>query len=275
MRVMSMAAAVLLTPALAAAQVNTEKLRKANREEGFSGHVDASFALRRGNVNLLRIGSGFRVQYETLHDKDGDGNRASKDLVFIVGDLTFGEKIKSGISDRFINNGFAATRWTRMWHPRVGSEVFAQAQFNEFIRLKSRGLGGLGVRAVVVESKVADVYVGSGYMLEYERLDVPAGCGDDATADCTEDANHRWTNYLAFSIKLLDGKLTLQNTAYAQPRFDRFSDYRLLSEGALTVSVNSLFSLGIALNLRYDSEPPTDDLERLDLEVKNVFKFSF
>ena len=30
-----------------------------------------------------------------------------------------------------------------MWHPRVGSDVFGQYQYNQFLRLQARGVGGV------------------------------------------------------------------------------------------------------------------------------------
>lgn len=265
---------LLLTPTLAHAQVNTEKLRKAGNTGGFSGNINASVSIRSGNVDLIQIGSGFRVQYETLHESAtptiADSKRDSKDLVFLVAEQSFGEKS----DDKYINKGFAHARWTRMWIPMLGSEIYGQAEFNEFIRLELRTLGGVGARVRALDTDAARLVAGTGYMLEYEALD------EDkiAPSEAATSVNHRWTSYLGLSLNIWDDSVRWGSTVYVQPRLDDFADYRVLADGELSLTVGGTFSLGIAANLRYDSQPPAlkdGELAKLDVAITNKVKLSF
>lgn len=255
------------------AQVNTEKMRKDKPVEGFAGFLSSSLALTQGNTNRLRVDGGFRAQYQTLQDvflSDSSSvatKKASENLFFIVGQLTFAEKSTSSGNEVYINKSFAHARWTRMWWPRLGSEVFTQLQQNQTIRLQFRALAGIAARLVLVESEWADVYLGSGYMYEHEELDV--------AAPNELSRGHRWTNYLSFSIKLLDGKVGLINSGYAQPRFNDFKDYRIINESTINFSVHDHLSVGLACTLRYDSAPPPEVLEKLDLKLTNTIKLTF
>jgi hypothetical protein len=275
MRLSAGAVAVLMSlPTITTAQVNTEKLRKAARQPGFGGNLTASGALRKGNTDNFRLTGGFRIQYETLKPRSSTTAKAqTQDLVFVVGNLVFADKASDDARERFINRGFAHVRWSRWWTERVATEVFAQVQYNEFIRLLSRTLGGVGARVTLLESTTADAYVGTGYMFEREALDIPDGRRPET--ECVTCQFHRWTTYVALSVKLIEDRLGLINTLYVQPRFDDFSDYRLFSDGSLTISANDLISLSIGLLVRYDSRPPLDDVDALDITVKNTLKLSF
>ena len=271
------ALAITAIGSAAEAQVNTEKMRRRTASEGFSGHVEGSAAFRAGNVESLRVVTGARVQYETFYpaaeragatgtSTSGGGAAALpdiRDLVFAVGSLTYSEKSRSA----YVNKGFAHLRWTRMWLRWLGSELFNQYQFNEFIKLNRRIVGGAGIRLAVARSDAIEIYFGSGYMLEDERLSVDPPEEIDALA-------HRWTNYLAVVLRLLGDDLGLVNTVYAQPRFDDFADYRILSEGEITVAVTEVLSFGFGANLRYDSRPPTG-VETLDVSLSNKLRLEF
>ncbi len=268
---MSLSLAVL-TSSVALAQVNTEKLRDDNPQGGFAGFAGTSVALRQGNTNRLRIDASFRAQHETLQSVPLNATstltkQATKQLFFIVGELTFAEKDTASGTDVYINKSFTHARLTNMWLARLGTEVFSQVQYNQAIRLQLRALGGAGLRWAAVESDFADVYAGAGYMFEHEVLDV------SPPNDVSN--NHRLTSYASLSLKLFEDKVSLINTAYAQPRLDKFSDYRIISESILNIEAHKHLVLGIALNLRYDSDPPAEVSEKLDLEQKNSIKIMF
>ena len=260
------------TATISEAQINTEKLRSKNAEEGFSGNVGTSVILRQGNVNRLRVDASFRVQHETLQNAKANTattavDKTTKQLMFIVGELTFAEKDTANGTEVFINRSFTHARYEYMIWPGFGPEVFSQIQYNQSIRLQFRALGGLGLRWAALESEFADLYLGSGYMFEHEILDV--------AEPNVETNHHRLTNYASLSVKFLDNKVGLLNTAYIQPRVDEFSDYRLISDSILSFAVTKRLSLGVVFNLRYDSEPPPEVEENLDIELKNTIRFTF
>jgi hypothetical protein len=253
----------------ATAQVNTEKLRSTGTE-GFSGAVDFSLFVRRGNVDLTRVGTGLRTQYETLHAPEATTSttvaprRRPKDLVLLIGNLTLG--IRKG--ERYLNDGFSHLRWTRMWIPVVGSEIFAQAQYNEFLRLRQRVLLGAGARATPIDASWGEISLGTAAMFELEEIDEELGIDEPTTTV------GRWSNYLSLKLYLGDPNVGVVNTIYVQPRLDEFSDYRVLSEGEVTVGVTEALAFVVSVSILYDSEPP-EAVEKLDLTIKNSLSVSF
>lgn len=272
MRSVGLVALVALSavPSLASAQVNTEKLRSWDKE-GFGGAIDFSLYLRKGNVDLLNIGSAVRIQYVTLHPAETTTStstppppREVKDLVLLIGHLNLGRRVL----ERYINNGFAHARWTRMWIPRLGTEAFAQLQYNEFLRLTQRWLLGAGVRAEVFDSTWGEVTLGSAPMLEIEDVN------DDLGVDTPHTEVMRWSNYVSLKLYLADPAVTLVNTVYVQPRFSDFSDYRLLSEGEISVSVTDALAFVTSVSILYDSRPPPM-VKRLDTIITNTVRVTF
>ena len=269
---MFVALGVVLTPTTARANpVNAEVLRPNPFREGWSGGVDGSFALSRGNIELLDVGGGARVQYQTLHPQPARpegtaaGVRFIRQRVFLTGSGRFAERADAP----FINQAFVHLRWTGMWHERVGSDVFAQYQFNEFQRLRGRAVTGLGARFETAHAPNFMLWAGSGYMFEYDRIDVLAGASDPP-----ELFEHRWTNYLTMRLALFEGQLLLQNTLYYQPRFDAFTDFRLLEELEVLAKVTEVFGLGTTLSVLHDSAPPTG-VRDTDLRLMSTVRLSF
>lgn len=263
--------AVIAWPTVAGAQVNTERLRSWD-VEGFSGSADFSLNLQSGNVSLLNVGSSVRLQYATLQDAPaGSTRRRGEDLIYLIGNLSFGEKRNEQGRPRetFVNNGFAHLRWTRMWIPWLGTELFGQIQYNEFIRLSRRLLGGAGLRFALVEHENAEIHVGSGYMLEYEALDIPE---DDPHPAST--LFNRSTSYISIKLYLKEPAVALVNTAYVQPRFEDPADYRVIDDAEVSISITDVFSVVWAFSLRYDSKPP-GGVKKLDTAFTHNLRVSF
>lgn len=257
----------LLAPEAYAQTVNAEKLTRGEAEEGFSAQITGSFALRRGNVTVTDIGGGLHGQYQTLHPQlEEDETPAYVRNRW----LAFGSaRYASNAEDVFVSQSFTHVRWTSMWLKRLGSEVFAQHQFNEFQRLQARVLGGVGARAKIVHSQPFNVALGSGYMTEFERIT------DGSAVDSRrETVSHRWTSFLNVKLALFEENLMLQNTLYIQPRFDDLSDYRLLEELEAEVAVTSVFSMGTSLTVAHDSTPPAG-VGSSDVSLLQTIKFSF
>lgn len=261
-----------LVPAAAHANpVNAEVLRPKPFRAGWSGGLDGSLALSRGNIELLDVGGGARVQYQTLHPARPPAPGSAPGVpfvhhrVFVTGSGRFAERTGAP----FINQAFVHVRWTGMWHRQLGSDVFAQHQFNEFQRLRGRTVAGLGARFEIVHEPVFLLWAGSGYMLEYDRIDVLPGA-----RDAPESVEHRWTNYLTMRLAVFDARLLMQNTLYFQPRFDVAADYRLLEELEVLAKVNDVFGLGATLSVLHDSAPPTG-VRETDLRLMSTVRLSF
>lgn len=248
--------------------VNTEQLTEKTFEAGFGGSVSGSFALQSGNVDLLDVGGGAHFQYQTLHpdlDPEDDAPPFIRNRWLLRGSARYASRS----DEAYIGRSFAHARWTSMWLRRLGSEVFAQHQFDEFQRLQARLLGGVGARVEPIHFETIRVSAGSGYMLEYERI-APDVAGDDDP----ESVAHRWTNFVTARASFFEDGLLVQNTVYLQPRFDQFSDFRVLEQFELAVRVTEVLSLGSALSISHDSEPPTN-VEPTDISIRQTINLDF
>ncbi len=258
----------LLGGAALASPVNAEVLRPDPLRPGWSGGLDGSFSIARGNISTLDVGGAGRVQYQTLHAPRPDRKTQLPFLAQRVFATTSG-RFAENRGKPFVSQAFTHARWTAMWHPRIGTDVFAQHQLNEFLRLQWRAIAGVGARVVMVHRPVFMLWGGSGPMFEYERIEVAAGA-----ADLAADSAWRWTQYLTLRLAVFEGRLLMQNTLYVQPRFDRFGDLRVLEELEVLANVAPHFGLGATFDVLHDTAPPTA-VERTDLRLLSTVRVSF
>ncbi|HZH05021.1 MAG TPA: DUF481 domain-containing protein, partial [Myxococcaceae bacterium] len=156
-------------------------------------------------------------------------------------------------------------RWERF--ARVHFETFVQRDRDPFRRLVLRTLGGAGPRFLLATTGATVTALGVAYMLEYERLS--AG---DFPDSAEEQLAHRLSAYAVVTVKLNE-LLSFGETLFAQPRFGRPRDYRLLSETQWVVAVNKSVSLKAALSMAYDNRPPAsrrplDTATRMSVQLK-------
>ncbi len=268
------AAAALTLPA--AAQVNTESMRVGAEEPGWASTIDLSSSLQRGNTERDILGAGARVQYAWLHangePETGDGEETNDEemqrptnVVFLTSNYSFTRLNEN----RFVNNALSHLRFIREHSARFSYEAFGQHQFNEFTRLEQRLLFGGGVRFRVLQAPRAEVFLGTGYMLERETLDLPSELSDPRRSE-----HHRSTNYLTVRYNSEDERLRLVETLYFQTRFDRTEDFRVLSETSFEIRLLRRLALAISLNVTHDSEPPTG-VKETDVVLSNSLRYSF
>lgn len=292
-----LATATLTAAALAApahAQVNTEKMRVGADEPGWGGALDLSAALQRGNRERDILGAGFRLQYawppeDTAGEEASaaagkrpqtvrvaaafhqgvavpdDATQGPANVVFLTSNYSFTRLNGS----RYINNALTHVRFIRRHGARTFFEVFGQHQFNEFTRLERRLLLGGGGRFALLRAERSEIFLGAGYMLERETLDLAADLPDARRSE-----HHRSTNYLTVRYNSEDDRLRLVQTLYAQPRLDRPEDFRLLSETSFEIQIVRRLALTINLNVAHDSEPPTG-VEETDTVLSNSLRYSF
>ena len=297
-------AASALVAALAVpadAQVNTEKMRVGANEPGWGGTFDLNASLQQGNTEREILGGGVRLQYAWPRleagaagkresgaagtESDDDETEGPADLASVTGEPASGDEEATGPANviflvsnysfsrandnRYVNNAQGHLRFIRRHGPTISFEVFGQYQFNEFIRLEDRFLAGGGGRFTLVQAERTEVFAGIGYMLEQETLDLPA-----ALPDGTSSEHHRSTNYLTVRFNSEDERLRLVQTFYAQPRFDRLQDFRLLSETSFEIQLFRQLALAISLNVAHDSEPPAG-IKETDVVLSNSLRYSF
>lgn len=252
------AAALLLLAGILAgtparAQVNTESFRGVADGEGVSGSVELSFANRTGNTDLLEAGAAGRL-----------GWRKGRRTTLFVTDVSVGKAREATT----INKGFAHLRQVYRFTPRFAWEGFLQHEYDKFARLSARSLVGTGPRLTLVDRPALSAHLGIAWMLERERLDLPAGSPDPRT-----DHVHRASTYLAAEGRVSD-RLSLINTVYVQPRLFRAADTRVLEEAGLKVALAGPMSLKVTFSLRYDGEPPTG-VKPVDTALANRLVWDF
>ncbi len=221
---------------VAGAQINTEAMRPTVPKDGIHGWLKGGVTWKTGNSNSIATAWGGKIAYHRgIHSP------------FLQ--LSFNYAVAT---DRvYENKGFAHLRWPAMWHRRVGSELFAQVEFNDFTSQIVRTLLGAGVRVAAVLHKQFELFVGTGYMFEYEELsDVGA---NDTHPDVTKF--HRWTSYVSFRF-LVSKWFVLSNAVYIQPRFRNFRDYRLLESLSARFKIYKNLHLQQLITVAYDSRPP-------------------
>lgn len=247
---------------VAAAQVNVESISSKAHEPGWGFAARADFGYSTGNVNYLSTKTSVSVQHlEVFAELPVEEGAAPwlRERWLLFGNYS----LKSFSDERVDNGGFGHLRWTRMWTPRVGTEVFSQLAYDEFRLLTWRLLGGGGVRIDIIHEASVGLWMGSGYMVEWERRNVPVDGPDPV-----EMVNHRWTNYITLRWRLIKDVLTLANTVYIQPRWDDFSDIQVLDEASLETIITEHLSIAIGVYLRHDSDPP-EGVESTDLNTQS------
>lgn len=240
-------------PALANAQVNVERLRADLQQRPYFANVLTTFTGRVGNVNSVVTGGGVFA-----------GGLVDRHLGFFRAEGNY--EAYSWVPK--VSKSFAHARYNYAIEPWIAGELFAQVQQNKFERLRLRTLYGIGPRFTMFHSDEIEVYIGTGYMLEYERIDVAPGASDAPTTWAS-----RSTNYAAIAVKMEDS-LRLTSATYFQPRFDAPSDFRVLSETSIAASFGKHLIAKVSAILRYDSAPPSN-VRSADAEVQNSFGANF
>jgi len=106
-------------------------------------------------------------------------------------------------------------------------------------------------------------FLGTLYMFEQEKIE----------DEDTSNNSHRLSVYLNMQFDIQEN-VHFFNTVYVQPRFDRFSDIRILNEGQLKVDITEHFGFTLEVMTRFDNNPPVD-VKKHDLELMNGVFFKF
>lgn len=253
----------------AQAGINVEQYRGDTEHPGFFGDVQLSFSLNYGNTNLASLGSGGVVGY-----------RNRNHILFLLGGASFATDFKN----RLANKETGHLRYNYRLLDRVWWETFVQAEHDEFLLVRLRALGGIGLRFLPWDKKLRVAY-GTSIMPEYEMLD-----GSILVNPPPSQANTfvpRWNNYLTL-IYFVNDRVKLQTTGYIQPRFDKFEDFRVMNDNVFDVEIVGKLELNVTVSLRYDSMPASfclgdlpcvDDqissLQRLDVGTQTGFAWEF
>lgn len=238
------AAAVALFPAAASAQVNIERMRGAADAPGFSSTVAADLSLRSGNVDVTELSGEIRT------DLVRNGPHG-----FLLGRGGVGWKD----GDRFSNSGLLHLRAGLPARPAVELEAFAQIDYDKARRLDFRALAGAGPRVRLASGGAVTATAGTAYLREHEEYGLPPAASHPRDVTVS-----RWSSYLNLGVSA--DPVSAVWIVYAQPRFDRFDDVRVLSEASLSVAMGRKVELRNVFRLRWDSVPP-DGIEETDVAL--------
>ena len=228
------------------AQVNIEKFRNTTQDSGYSGIIEFDVSHRTGNVELTTL----EVESRLDHVRD-----TMQSFVIIRNDYGWqGGK-------QFSNEGLIHVRHVFRTQSAFQPEIFVQTDYNKKRLLNYRALAGLGIRRVLYSTTNMAFKAGTALMPEREEYDVDGANSQNKTVSVL-----RWSNYITTNIPL-GGHTRWTSTTYIQPDLADFADIRVLADTELSIKLYTQWSLVIAVNLRYDSEPP-DGIESLDTELK-------
>jgi hypothetical protein len=268
-----------------ASGLNAERVRMTPDEDGIHGSFQIGFDFQAGNTNRLDFSTSAAIAF-----------RRGKHVGFLVGNTKYATRTLAisgeGISalleprSRFINRANVHLRYNYEFLPWFTGEIFTQVERDEFLLLEGRVLFGLGPRFVPFRAGDFSIAIGTDWMLEYEALD-PARIVRPLPA---QTLVHRWSSYLTL-VYSADSRLRMSSTTYLQPRFDVFSDLRLLTEGILEATLIEPVSIRLLLRLRWDTDPsvycatpvglagcpPTSEirLREVDVTVENAISVRF
>jgi len=234
-------------------QVNTEKYRTfLDTVETFGVfHVDGSF--QTGNTDLQELNSEF--EYDI---------KKKSHLIMFIATGNYGWKEGS----RFSDGALSQIRYVRNLKEMLRTEFFAQVNYDNSRLLKFRYLFGGGLRIGLFKTKSSQLWFGTAYMFEHEKLGKPKILINKTMTNVS-----RWSNYLSFLLTIND-KVNFSYVIYYQPRFDMFKDFRILSEGNLSVGISKRFALTIGFHLLYDRYPPKT-IKNTDTNTKIGLDFMF
>jgi hypothetical protein len=246
-------AALLLGAASAEAQIfNVQPLLDKQTRPGFSGAVEGALDWRSGNTTLTLLSGSAHAQWHR-----------DPHLVFVTvhGELglTGGKEVVSKDLEHLRYRARVSRRWA--------AETFVQHDADAFRRLAVRAIGGAGLRLRVVDGRRVTFAVAAAYMLEYERLS--AGMFPDSRASTLDQ---RLSTYAVVAVNAR--WLTVAHTVYAQPRFDDFSDVRMLGDSSLTLTVTKHLAVRFAVTLTLDTRPPAGVLP-VDSDVTSTLVATF
>ena len=233
--------------------VNMDNVHFKQQQEGVSGSIEFQASSSSGNTRSSNVSFDNQIQWNS-----------QQHINLVVLGYEYGETDDT----RNLNKSFIHARHVYHYAEPMDLEFFAQAEENEFTRLKYRGLLGGGIRLPFAEYENHSAYLGLGGFREVEKT-------ESNSTDTAEMVNRtgRWNIYLMSRYRLGD-RIKFSNTLYWQPRMADSADRRALFISRLTIMTTRQFSMQFSFESVYDSLPPVG-VEKKDSRLKTGFSYSF
>lgn len=218
---------------------------------GFNGEVALSLETKSGNTDKESYSASTKVTY--------DNNVSYVTWAEISGE--YGES--KGTKDT--NKAYSHIRYIHTtYFEDLKAEAFAQLQSDEFRLIKSRTLGGAGVRYKLFTLFGKDKgYIGLGAFNESIRY----------SSHDPDENNVRLNTYFAYTMSINQNS-KLSYTFYYQPKVDSFSDYVQSHEAQLKINIYKQLSLQLSVTYDFDSKPPMS-VKKEDFTQKTALVFEF
>jgi hypothetical protein len=243
---MAIASCALFARQSSAQIVNVQPLITDPTRAGLGVVLDSSLDLRTGNTQLFLLSGSGLVRY-----------RYGRQLVFLLARQDYG--VQGG--QRFVSKDFEHLRYRFSLAGPLELEYFLQHDRDQFRRVASRVVWGMGPRFRLSFRGGTELALGAAYMQELQRLD------HASEPDAGElQSAQRLSTYGALTVQV-DERVRIAQTVYAQPRFDRPEDIRVLNESEVLMSLGEAVALKASLLLEYDAVPP-DGRHTLDTVTK-------
>lgn len=254
MKIVCMLAVLILQIGTISAQiVNIESKRKqlATDTTGWFGSIDLGFNLNKNSSSVFSLTGNAQIDF--LHDRSRWISLSNYQIIRADGAA-------------FINTGFQHLRYNLSLTERITGEVFIQAQYNEKLHLRFRGLAGFGPRFRLVNDDKGTLFLGTHYMFQYEEI--------SDTSVIYRD--HRLSTYLSVNYRFND-IIGLQNTSYYQPLFTDLSIARLSSQTNIVINLTSRLAFNSRFNISIDNRlsENTKDVPIATYSFLNGLKWRF
>lgn len=236
----------------ASAIVNMETLR-AQKGQGTSHISELKANGADGNSENFRAGVGHATAWK-------------RDLsqIFLVLDYNYGESRQIKDTNRFFSHWRLAQQLER---PSSQWETFLQWQYNEFQRLNSRFLAGMGWREALIAGQALSLHAGLGAFWFVEEI------ASKNSFSSEFDEGGRWSTYLALQWKL-DTRVDLFNTIYFQPHMERLKDHNVLWDFQFQFKMAAWLALTLNWKVSHDNNPP-DGIKSTDSSYMAGLKFNY
>ena len=208
-------------------------------------HTDS--VRRSGELNFDYSYSNVNNKSLSVFNSSLSLQQKSKDLKTIWLILGSAELSKAQGED-FENASFLHLRYNRKLNKFVRWEVFTQIQSNLPIGVRFRYLAGTGPRFKLLSSPQFNLYLGTLYMYEYEKI---------VGTDIKHKQFNRSSSYCSFSFSFPQVRGEIVSTTYYQPSLANFSDFRIFTENRLEFGISKRLKTQTTFRYFFDSEPPT------------------
>jgi putative salt-induced outer membrane protein YdiY len=242
----------LPSPGKGQAILNVEALQ-GEEVEGTHGEVSARLRFASGNTDISQVSANLGIG----HLGDTHWLRAYAGI----------ERLEQKGKD-ILHNRYLHLRYNYRFSERLRTFHFAQIQTNQNLFLDQRRLLGSGIRYRILEGSKGRLELGTGLMLEVERLNKEKlSAGEDSNTEAV-----RVANLVVGSGPVGEGNQWVM-VVYYQPNVEGPEDSRLSGDAGLRVGLSDSLDLDVSFTWRHDSRAPAG-LDEDDLGFISGFRYA-